>query len=95
MLTDWTKQESQLRRLTTQAGRYLSTFRWLWLLNLAVAAIGLATHQYALMAIAAGSSFVALIGVAFARRGRTTVSEATTESHRIQQKLELPIDSDS
>ena len=95
MITNWSKQESQLGRLTTQAQRYLTTFRWLWLLNLAAAIIGVATHHYALMIVAAGSSFIALIGVAFARRGRTTVSEATTESHKIQHKLELPVESDS
>jgi hypothetical protein len=95
MKTDWSKQESQLARLTTQAQRYLATFRWLWLLNLAAAVIGVATRHYWLTVVAAGSSVIALIGVAFARRGQKTVSEATTESHRIQHKPDLPSESDS
>lgn len=95
MITDWSKQESQLGRMTTQAQRYLTTFRWLWLLNLAAAIVGVTTHHYGLMVVAAGSSFIALIGVAFARRGQRTVLEAATESHRIQDKLELPSESES
>jgi len=35
MTTDWSEQESQLELLKTQAQRYLTTFRWLWLFNLA------------------------------------------------------------
>jgi hypothetical protein len=88
MNTDWSHQELQLGRLTTQAQRYLTTFRWLWLLNLAAAIIGVATRHYELTVVATGSSLVALIGVAFARRGRTTVTEVTVECHEIRYKLE-------
>ncbi len=80
MITDRSKRESQLGLLTTQAQRYLTTFRWLWLLNLAAALVGLATRHYELTIVATGSSVVALVGVAFARRGRTTVSEMAVES---------------
>jgi hypothetical protein len=91
MTTDWSEQESQLELLTTQAQRYLTTFRWLWLFNLAAAIIGVATHHYALTVVAAASSIIALIGVGLARRGQKTVSEATSECHRIQHKAELPL----
>lgn len=90
MIPDWSKQEYQLELLTTQAQRYLTTFRWLSLMNLAAVVIGVATCRYELTVVAAGSSLIALVGVAFARRGRTTVSEATWESKRIRHKLELP-----
>jgi hypothetical protein len=90
MKTDWSKQESQLGQLTDQAQRYLDTFRWLWLLNLAAAFIGIATHHYVLTAVTAGSSMIALIGVAFARKGTRTVSETASESHRMQHGMELP-----
>ncbi|MCL5104257.1 MAG: hypothetical protein M1133_09095 [Armatimonadetes bacterium] len=90
MVADWSKQESQLGLLTTQAQRYVTTFRWLFMVNLAAAVIGVATRHYELMVVAAGSSLIALIGVAFARMGRKTVSEATWESKRIRHKLELP-----
>lgn len=90
MITNWSKQDSQLGLLTTQAQRYLTTFRWLWLLNLAAAVIGVATHHYELTVVTAGSSLIALIGVALARRGCKTVSETASESRRIQRKQELP-----
>lgn len=88
MISDWSHQELQLGLLTTQAQRYLTTFRWLWLLNLAAAVIGMATRHYDITVVAAVPSLVALIGVAFARRGRTTVSEITVECHKIRYKLE-------
>lgn len=88
MTTDWSKQESQLGLLTKQAQRYLETFRWLWLLNSAAAFIGIITHHYELTTVTAGSSLIAFIGVAFARKGRRTVLETASESHRIQGKLE-------
>jgi hypothetical protein len=88
MTDDWSKQESQLELLTKETQGYLTTFRWLWMLNLVAAVIGVATHHYGLAAVAAGTSLIALVGVAFARKGRRTVSEATSESHRIQHKLE-------
>jgi hypothetical protein len=90
MIADWSQQELQLGLLTTQAQCYLTTFRWLWLINLTAAVIGVATRHYELTVVAAGSSLVALIGVAFARRGRTTVSEVTVECHRIRHETELP-----
>lgn len=90
MFGDWSKQESQLGLLAEQAQRYLTTFRLLWLLSLAAAVIGIATHHYGLAAVTAGLSLIALIGVAFARRGRKTVSEAGSESRRIQRKLDPP-----
>ena len=82
MSTDRSKRELRLGLLATQAQHYLTTFRWLWLLNLAAAVVGLATHHYWLTGVAAASSFVALIGVAFARRGRKIISEAAPESPR-------------
>lgn len=88
MIADWSHQEFQLGSLKEQAQRYLTTFRWLWLLNLAAALIGVTTRHYELTVVAAGSSLVALIGVAFARRGRTTVSEVAVECRRIRYKLE-------
>jgi len=90
MITEWTNQEHQLRVLTAQARRYLTTFRWLWLLNLAGAGAGLATHHYALTIVTAGLSLVALIGAALARRGRTTVSEVAVECDRLRHVAELP-----
>jgi hypothetical protein len=95
MTTNWSREETLLGRLTTQAQRYLATFRWLWLTNVAAAIIGVATRHYWLTALAVGSSFAALIGVAFARRGCKTVSEATAESHRIQRKEGPASESDS
>lgn len=89
-MIDWSKQKFQLGLLKTQGQRYLTTFRWLWLFNLAAAVIGVATHYYWLTVVAAGSSFIALIGVALARRGQKTVSEAASESRRIRHKPELP-----
>ncbi len=90
MITDWSKQESQLEVLTIQAQRYQATFRWLWLLNLAAAIVGIATRHYELTAVTAGSSLIALIGVAYARIGSRTVSETTSESHRMQHDSKLP-----
>lgn len=80
MTANSSHKELQPGLLTTQAQRYLTTFRWLWLLNLAAAVVGMATHHYVLMVVAAGSSLIALIGVAFARRGRMTASEIAVES---------------
>jgi hypothetical protein len=91
MIGDWYKQESQLGQLAEQAQRFLTTFRWLWLLNLTAAIVGVVTHRYELMAVAAGSSLIALLGVAFARIGRKTVSATTAESHRIRRKLDHPL----
>lgn len=88
MVANSSQRELQLGMLTTQAQRYLTTFRWLWLFNLAAAVIGVATSHYELMGVAAGSSFIALIGVAFARRGRKTVSEMIVKYHRIPSELE-------
>lgn len=88
MIGDWRKQTSQLGLLAEQAQRYLTTFRWLWLLNLAAAIVGVATRRYELMAVAAASSLIALIGVALARKGRKTVSATTVESQRIRRKLD-------
>ena len=88
MITHWSKQESQLGLLATQAQRYLTTFRWLCLWNLAAAVIGVVTRHYELVIDATGSSFVGLIGVAFARRGRATASAASLEFIRIRYKLE-------
>jgi hypothetical protein len=88
MITDWSHQEFQLGLLTTQAERYLATFRWLWLLNLAVAIIGAATRHYGFSVVAAVSSVLALIGTALARLGRTTVSEMIVECRRIRYELE-------
>lgn len=90
MIADWTHQELQFEVLREQAQRYLTTFRWLWLLNLAAAIIGVVTHYYGLTVVAAGSSLIALVGVAYARNGCKTVSEATWESQRIRHKLDLP-----
>jgi len=90
MIADWSNQESQLGLLTTQAQRYLTAFRWLWLLNVAAVVIGVATHHYELTVVAAVSSFIAFIGVAFARSGRKTVSEVASESRGIRHRLELP-----
>lgn len=89
MINEWSQQELQLGVLRVQTQRYVITFRWLWILNLAAVIIGVATSHHVLTVVAAGSSIVALIGVAFARIARRTVSEATTESHRIQRKLDL------
>jgi len=36
------------------------------------------------------TTFIALIGVAFARRGQKTVSDAAWECEKIRNKLELP-----
>ncbi len=88
MITEWSQQKLQLGQLIIQSQRYLTTFRWLWLLNLAAATSGVATRHYALTVVAAASSFIALIGVAFARIGQKTVSETAIESQRIQYKLE-------
>lgn len=88
MITEWSRQELQFGVMIVQSERYLTTFRWLWLLNLAAAIVGVVTHRYELMIVAAGSSFIALIGVAFARIGRKTVSAAASESQRIQRKLD-------
>lgn len=88
MINEWSRQELQLGVLKVQAQRYVGTFRWLWLSNLAAAGIGVCTHHYELMAVATGSSLIALLGVAFARTGRKTVSEATAESRRIRHSLE-------
>jgi len=89
MIPDWSHQELQFEVLGEQTQRYATTFRWLFVLNLAAAVIGVVMHRYELTAVAAGSSLIALIGVAFARRGRKIVSEATWESRRIRHKLEL------
>jgi hypothetical protein len=90
MTDNWSKQESQLGLLAEQAQRYLAAFRWLWLLNLAAAITGVVTHHYWLMVVAAASSLIALIGTAFARLGSKTVSAATSESHRIHNRLDPP-----
>jgi hypothetical protein len=90
MTTKWSLQETQFGAMTTQAQRYLTTFRWLWLLNLAAAIVGVSTHHFGLTVVAAGSSFIALLGVAFARIGQKTVLEASAESHVIQDRIELP-----
>jgi hypothetical protein len=90
MISDWYKQESQLGQLAEQAQRYLTAFRWLWLLNLAAAVVGVATQHYYLMVVAAASSLIALIGVGLARVGRRTVSALTTESHRIRRRSDPP-----
>jgi hypothetical protein len=90
MIGDWCKQDFQLRQLAEQAQRYLSAFRWLWLLNLAAAVVGVSTHHYYLMVVAAASSVIALIGVAFARIGQRTVSAVTNESHKIRRESSPP-----
>ena len=89
MIPDWSHQELQFEIMKEQTQRYVATFRWLFVSNLIAAFIGMITRHYELMAVAAGSSLIALIGIAFARRGRKTVSEATWESKRIRHKLEL------
>ena len=90
MIPDWSHQELQFEVLKEQTQRYVTTFRWLFALNLTAAFIGMITRHYELMAVATGSFLIALIGIAFARRGRKTVKEATGESERIRHKLELP-----
>lgn len=90
MIPSWSHQDFQFEVMREQAQRYVTTFRWLFVSNLTAAVIGVATRHYELMAVAAGSSLMALIGVALARRGRKTVSEASWESKRIRHKLQLP-----
>ena len=88
MITEWSRQELQFGIMIVRSERYVTTFRWLWLLNLAAAIVAVTTHHYGLMAVAAGSSIIALTGVAFARRGLKMVSEAASESRRIRETLE-------
>lgn len=85
MIRRWFQQELQFEAMKEQAQRYVTTFRWLWTLNLVAAVVGAVTGHYEVAAVAAVSCLFALAGVAFARMGQRTVTEATAESQRIQR----------
>ncbi|MBI2843912.1 MAG: hypothetical protein HYX78_10975 [Armatimonadetes bacterium] len=68
--------KSQIDILREEVEQYIWTFRWLWLVNLGAIVWGIAVRHYDVVAVAAVSALIAIVGVGTTRRGRRLVDRA-------------------